>query len=574
MIPGASPAKITRHSHGNPLDRAHLTEAEPSCIPSRMTRQNDGWLSISTEGFAAMNAARPAEHLIKELVQNALDSFSEGQQGRIELRYSPQNDGFVVECSDNGSGISNLGDLRVVYLTHKTDSHLKRGRFGRGFKEALCIAEQARVVSGGQQLDFLLENGVRVTRQGPSTEGNCGTRVWMRMPWPAETRERLDAYFGQFLVPNGIELEVNGNRISAREVQQRVQASITTELYDASSQSWKKPSRATAIHLVRTLPGETPTIYEMGIPVAAVDWTMPYHCDVQQRVPMNPNRDAVASGYPQKLHVACLPKLLEEMDESAVKDDWVGTAGRRCESSVQKRIIARAFGENIARSVPRMGERHFDEDARELGVQVVNTAQASGGFRDMLRVFVPSAQEVVRRDEIAKAERAGSEGFSVAIAREAGDLRQEWLERQGGAERVERCLVFAVWFCQQLVNTCPGRENRVSGQLTLNHQVGVTLYAHWSTTNVLTLALDQPCFWQDPLGAQALQVLIHEAAHALNMHHGLEFRHEVERLAGVAASLMLLRGPEIRERFSDLLGGEHPRDGFGAGLRRLVGNFA
>jgi hypothetical protein len=189
----------------------------------------------------------------------------------------------------------------------------------------------------------------------------------------------------------------------------------------------------------------------------------------------------------------------------------------------------------------------------------------------MLRVFVPSAQEVVRRDEIAKAERACRDSFSIATAREAGDLRQQWLERQGGADRVGRCLEFAVWFCQQLVDTCPGREHRVSGQLTLNHQAGVTLFAHWSATNELTLALDQPCFWQEPLGPEALQILIHEAAHALNMHHGLEFRQEVERLAGVAASLMLHRSPEIHERFADLLGGERRREGFGAELLRVVG---
>jgi hypothetical protein len=518
-----------------------------------MTRQSEGWLSISTEGFAAMNAARPAEHLIKELVQNALDSFVEGESGQIALRYGIEAEGFVVECRDNGSGISNLSDLKVVYLTHKIDSHLKRGRFGRGFKEALCIAEQARVVSGGQQLAFLLEHGQRVTRQEPALDQGCGTTVWMRMPWPAETHERLDAYFAQFLVPQGIELLVNGERISARAVEHQVRASITTELYDPISQSWRKPSRATRIHLVRTREDEMPTIYEMGIPVAAVDWTMPYHCDVQQRVPMNPNRDAVAAGYPVKLHVACLPVLLEQMDEAAVKDEWVGHAGRRCESEVQKRIIARAFGENIARSVPRMGERHFDEDARELGVEVVNTAQASSGFRDMLKVFVPSAREVVRRDDFAKAERADSESFSIEEARQSGDVRQQWLERQGGVEAVGRCLEFAVWFCQQLVDTCPGREKRVSGQLTLNHEAGVTLYAHWSTMNVLTLALDQPCFWQHPLGPDSLQVLIHEAAHALNMHHGLEFRQELERLAGIAASLMLHRAPEIRERFSDLV---------------------
>ena len=519
-----------------------------------MTIQSQGWLAISTEGFAAMNAARPPEHLVKELVQNALDSFPEGQPGAIQLRYGHDGHRFQVECCDNGSGINALDDLRVVYLTHKTDSHLKRGRFGRGFKEALCIADAALVESQGEQLQFLQEQGQRVTRRSTiATAPLRGTRVAMQMRWPPETAEQLDRYFHRFLVPEGIVLEVNGARILPRAVEHRVQVSLTTELYDPVSQSWKKPKRRTDIQMVRTRSDETPTIYELGIPVAALEWSVPYHCDIQQRVPMNPNRDAVASGYAVQLHVACLPALLDAMDAETIKQDWVGHAGRRCDAAVQQRIVERAFGSNIARSVPRMGSRHFDEDARELGVQVINTAQTSGGFREMLRQFVPSAQEVVRKDEVVKAQTAAADGFAVATAADPADQRHHWMARQGGRERVERCLAFAVWFCQQLVNSCPGRQSEVSGQLTLNRDPAATLYAHWSERNVLTLALDQNCFWQAPLGPEALQVLIHEAAHAMNMHHGLEFRQELERLAGVAAALMLQRAEEIRRRFPDLL---------------------
>lgn len=47
-------------------------------------------------------------------------------------------------------------------------------------------------------------------------------------------------------------------------------------------------------------------------------------------------------------------------------------------------------------------------------------------------------------------------------------------------------------------------------------------------------------------------VLIHEAAHALNQHHGFEFREEVQRLAGVAASLMLHKANNIRMLFPRL----------------------
>ena len=517
-----------------------------------MQTQSQGWLSISTEGFAAMNAARPPEHLVKELVQNALDSFADEQPGQITLRYGLLGDQFHVSCSDNGSGIEELADLRVVYLTHKTDSHLKRGRFGRGFKEALCIAEQARVASGHQQLEFLRENGERVSRQASLPVAVNGTQVHMQMPWPAEIAAQLDDYFSRFLVPIGVELNINGRQALPRQIEHVISTNLSTEVYDPGSQSWKKPSRRTAIHLVPTVGHEQPTIYEMGIPVAALDWNVPFHCNVQQRVPMNPNRDAVASGYPLKLHVACLPTLLEEMDASTVKDDWVGTAGRRCDTAVQQQILKRAFGENIARSVPRMGARHFDEDARDLGVQVVSTAQASGGFREMLKLHVPSAQEVVRRDELSKAEQAGDDGFSVQTAVRLADDRLGLIEKQGGCERVQHCLDFAVWFCQQLVDSGMVQQQGVSGQLTRNPDGSRSLYAHWSATNMLTLAIDQACFWQEPLGAESLKILIHEAAHAMNMHHGYEFRVEVERLAGVAASVMFQRGGEIRDLFPGL----------------------
>ena len=151
-----------------------------------MSTNIQGWLAISTDGFAAMNAARPPEHLVKELVQNALDSFADGQLGRIQLQFRHWGDHLSVDCEDNGSGIDALADLRVVYLTHKTDSHRKRGRFGRGFKEALCIAQQAQVVSGSQRLEFLRDNGERVTRQSQLAAPLSGTRVSMQMPWPAE----------------------------------------------------------------------------------------------------------------------------------------------------------------------------------------------------------------------------------------------------------------------------------------------------------------------------------------------------------------------------------------------------
>ena len=44
------------------------------------------WLAVSTEGFAGMNAGREPAHLVKELVQNALDAIDEERGGELRVR--------------------------------------------------------------------------------------------------------------------------------------------------------------------------------------------------------------------------------------------------------------------------------------------------------------------------------------------------------------------------------------------------------------------------------------------------------------------------------------------------------
>ena len=284
-----------------------------------------GWLQISTEGFAALNQSRPPEHLVKELVQNSLDSVQE-TGGSVDLLYGHDGKKFVVECHDTGTGINDLSTLRVVYLTFKTDSHLKRGRFGRGFKEILSVAKSAVILSGGKEIRFLEERGRQITRESDAVNGSVGTQISMTFDWPPETVEQFDTYFQRLLVPSNIQLTLNDRALSGRHVAHEVDGLLTTEVYNSESHSWSKPRRKTTIELVKIRGNEEPSIYEMGIPVAFAEWTMPYHVNVLQRVPMNPNRDALASGYAKRIHKTCLPTLLPELSEEEATADWVGTA--------------------------------------------------------------------------------------------------------------------------------------------------------------------------------------------------------------------------------------------------------
>ena len=183
------------------------------------THTND-WLLVSTDGFAQQNSARPREHLVKELLQNGLDSLT-GLKGRIELAFTAGSapETLLVTCRDTGCGIDDMETIRTVFWTSKQDSPLKRGRMGRGFKESLCLALHCEVVSKGMVAIFSKSpTGERLFSVEKRDDQTQGTLISMLMPWDAEsTIPTLEAYFGTFLPPKDITVTVNGSSHPSRQ---------------------------------------------------------------------------------------------------------------------------------------------------------------------------------------------------------------------------------------------------------------------------------------------------------------------------------------------------------------------
>ncbi len=147
----------------------------------------------------------------------------------------------VITCQDDGCGMSNLHDIRTVFYTSKTDSHLQRGRMGRGFKELLCLAQSATVVSGQRVIEFRVESGRRISRQRElETERVSGMRVTMQLPWAAARVAELEKYFQLLLPPSNVQLIVNGVRIGSRQAVHRVKASLSTEVFEEGR--WMRPA--------------------------------------------------------------------------------------------------------------------------------------------------------------------------------------------------------------------------------------------------------------------------------------------------------------------------------------------
>ena len=62
--------------------------------------------------------------------------------------------------------------------------------------------------------------------------------------------------------------------------------------------------RKTQVSIFEPLPGETPSLYEMGLPV--VETGDKWHVNVGQKVPLNRDRDNVKPAYLQAVRVAVL----------------------------------------------------------------------------------------------------------------------------------------------------------------------------------------------------------------------------------------------------------------------------
>jgi hypothetical protein len=189
----------------------------------------------------------------------------------------------------------------------------------------LVVAQNARAESKGRVIEFSRDahgTPVVATRKG---NRRVGTRVTMLMPWMSKDAQDIVSYFQRVLVPEGVELKVNGETIRPRQARHVVEASLLTEVFDGGR--WLKPARKTQVRIVPAINGEVPFVYEMGIPICPLEWDQNYNLDVSQRVPMNPNRDAVSVGYLTRVHRATLRVLVDEMDSAGAPR---GLGRRRC----------------------------------------------------------------------------------------------------------------------------------------------------------------------------------------------------------------------------------------------------
>lgn len=123
--------------------------------------------------------------------------------------------------------------------------------------------------------------------------------------------------------------------------------SLPTELADDAG-ILRSRKRETTVNLYAVQPAEKAMLYEMGIPVVPIDENLKWHVDIQQKVPLNIERDNVTPSYLKTLYTAVLTEKVAEVSEEDASAAWVTTAmeNEKTDKTLVKKVFEIRFGKS------------------------------------------------------------------------------------------------------------------------------------------------------------------------------------------------------------------------------------
>ena len=299
------------------------------------------WFAVDRKGLAQLLEQKGKSFVLYELIQNTWDERT--TRVDVTLERVPNTRLARVEVrDDNPDGFKNLAHAFTLFAaSEKKADAQKRGRFNLGEKLVLALCKTAQIVSttGGVSFD---DSGRHALRR--RTES--GSVFTGELPMTAAEMEECAQAVAMLLPPQGIETRYNGQALAHREPLREVEASLATEIADAEG-VMRGTTRKTTVRIVEPREGDTPMLFEMGIPVAPTGDR--WHLDVQQKVPLNFNRDNVPAAYLAKVRALAVEAMAEHLTTEDANAPWVREAMQRNADLLSDQTVQRLadlrFGE-------------------------------------------------------------------------------------------------------------------------------------------------------------------------------------------------------------------------------------
>lgn len=464
------------------------------------------WFELSEEGWRRSNRARPLGQLVREALQNAFDQRARRVKVRLEA------DEVRIE-DDAPAGLARDEFAFTVFLGEKDTPPTWRGRKGRGLKEMIAASDRAEVETVGRTLVF--DDAGRTVKPNRRTVGTC-LRLFRRTS--EREREAALRLLRLTIAPPGVELVLNGRTVRPPRAKDSLEDCPleTVELHRGVERYVERGAR---VDLYHPRPGETPHLFELGLPVEPLH--LPWHVDVQQRIPLAAERDAARDGYKRTLAAILLESLAPELSREELSGAWVMevlahfTLGEAALGAYVDKVLP-------ARAVLSVGPR-ADDRAKQLGAKVVDLSGMPSPARAQLETWVEGADAYVERMEGPPRDVVVNPGAHaerlVGLVR---CLSRELMGREVGVEFFER----KVRDPSAHVDAEYDRERR---RLRVNMKGAVRL--------------------DEPLEPRTLGIILHELAHDAGDEHDFAFIDRLEGYAGRALRCLVDR-PDLLAPFA------------------------
>jgi len=335
------------------------------------------WFNVDKKGLAKLMAGKSKAFVLYELLQNAWDQ----KVTKVDVTITPVNSVPMTEIAVEDNDPEGFADLAHAYTlfaeSDKKSDAKKRGRFNIGEKLVLALAREATIEtrSGAVRFDRSGRHEVRSKR-------TAGSRITVLMPMTRAEHQELMNAAHRVIVPTKIKTTINGQPIARREPVAEFTASLPTVVADDEG-VMKATHRRTAVRVHEPIKGEVATLYEMGIPV--VETGDRYDVDVQQKVPLNMDRDNVTPAYLRAIRVAVLNATYGRITEEEATQTWVKEAcgDERVDETALRRTLGLRFGDSAVAYDPSDPEANKRSAAE--GRQVVYGGSLSAGEWEMAR---------------------------------------------------------------------------------------------------------------------------------------------------------------------------------------------
>lgn len=329
------------------------------------------WFEVDKDGLAKLLERRDRSFVLFELIQNAWDTNAK----HVKVELTPPDDAGNSELrvEDNDpDGFQFLHHAWTLFAESvKKGDPEKRGRFNLGEKLVLAACTTARLVTTKGGVSWDLEG-----RHELLESTKYGSVFTASIKLAKADYEYAIQQVKSMLPPHGVKTVVNGEQVHWREPIKTFRVQLPTEIADEEGRL-RSTRRVTEVEVHKVSPGETASIYEMGIPV--VETEDKWHVNIMQKVPLNTDRDNVTPGFLQKIRTAVLNEMFGEITVEDSTSQWVraATADKDVLPEAVEKVMTERFGEK--RVIVDPSDPEGTKIAMSMGYQVVFPGALSKG---------------------------------------------------------------------------------------------------------------------------------------------------------------------------------------------------